>query len=109
MKTASVSQNTRISIEAEQALLGILFSDPSAMQTVRPFLRPVHFSEPLHSRLYEAFEAEFDKGAQIAPMAIASRFAGEAAMIDLGGFSYVSTMMGSLMRLAVGIASSALR
>ena len=40
-------------IEAEQALLGALLLNNDAFDRVSDFLRPEHFSEELHRRIYE--------------------------------------------------------
>lgn len=92
MKGATASPNIRTSIEAEQALLGMMFCDASTIQRVRPFLKPEHFSEPIHARLYGAFQEEFDAGAPMAPMSIASRFYADQAMQELGGPNYVAML-----------------
>ena len=40
-------------IEAEQALLGAILVNNEAIDRVSSFLKPVHFFEPLHGRIYE--------------------------------------------------------
>ena len=40
--------------EAEQALLGALLHNNMAFERVAEFLKPEHFSDPSHSRIYEA-------------------------------------------------------
>ncbi len=40
--------------EAEQALLGSILMANTAHQRVAEFLRPEHFADPLHGRLYDA-------------------------------------------------------
>ena len=44
------------SIEAEQALLGVLLYDNAAFERIGDYLQSRHFYEPLHQRLYAAIE-----------------------------------------------------
>ena len=41
-------------IEVEQALLGAILVDNRALEAVSALIRPEHFYDPLHQRLYEA-------------------------------------------------------
>lgn len=40
-------------IEAEQALLGAVLVNNDAFYRVSDFLKPIHFYEPLHRKIYE--------------------------------------------------------
>ncbi len=40
-------------IEAEQALLGAILVNNDAYYRVSDFLKPIHFNEPLHRKIYE--------------------------------------------------------
>ena len=40
-------------IEAEQALLGAILVNNDAYYRVSDFLKPMHFNEPLHRKIYE--------------------------------------------------------
>lgn len=41
-------------VQAEQAVLGSVFLDPSQLDHLSPWLRPEHFSRPAHAALYAA-------------------------------------------------------
>ncbi|MGH4028722.1 DnaB-like helicase N-terminal domain-containing protein [Actinomycetota bacterium Odt1-20B] len=41
-------------VKAEQAVLGAVFSAPSQLDRLAPWLRPEHFSRPVHAALYAA-------------------------------------------------------
>lgn len=71
-------------IEAEQALLGALLVNADAYPLVSSFLRPHHFSEPIHQRLFEAVAEVQAAGA--APTAILLRNA-LPADINIAGMS----------------------
>ena len=40
--------------EAEQALLGAILMNNRALERVSEFLRPDHFADPVHGRIYDA-------------------------------------------------------
>ena len=40
-------------IEAEQALLGAILANNSALERVSEFLKPVHFASPVHAAIYD--------------------------------------------------------
>jgi len=48
--------------EAEKSLLGAIFVNNRAYETVSEFLKPEHFSYPQHGRIYEACAKLIDRG-----------------------------------------------
>jgi len=50
------------SVEAEQAVLSAIITNNKAFERVSDFLRPAHFSEALHGRIYAAATALIEKG-----------------------------------------------
>ena len=50
----SVTQSLPQNVEAEAALLGALMVDNRLVEDVQLKLKPHHFFEPLHGRIYEA-------------------------------------------------------
>jgi DnaB-like helicase N terminal domain len=49
-------------VEAEQALLGAILISNDAYPCVARFLRPEHFYEPVHGRIYAAMAAVIERG-----------------------------------------------
>ena len=49
-------------IEAEQALLGAILINNEAYHRVAEFLRPEHFYEPVHGRIFEAMARLVESG-----------------------------------------------
>ena len=49
-------------IEIEQALLSALLTNNKAFDKVSDFLRPDHFAEPVHGRIYDAINKMIDLG-----------------------------------------------
>jgi replicative DNA helicase len=68
-------------IEAEQALLGSILVNNDAFDRVSDFLRPEHFSEELHRRIFDVASQLIRAGKIASPITLKT-FLGEA---DLGG------------------------
>src|SRR5579875_3243822 len=68
-------------IEAEQALLGAILVNNDAFDRVSDFLRPEHFSEELHRRIFEVMSQLIRAGKIATPITLKT-FLGEH---DLGG------------------------
>ena len=68
-------------IEAEQALLGAIFINNDAFDRVSDFLKPEHFSEELHRRVFEVASQLIRAGKVATPITLKT-FLGEH---DLGG------------------------
>ncbi len=79
-------------IEAEQALLGAILVNNDAFDRVSDFLKPEHFSEELHRRIYEV-TSQLIRAGKIASPVTLKTFLGDH---DLGGM----TMPQYLARLA---------
>ena len=54
-------------IEAEQALLGALLFDNEVYHRVGDWLKPDHFYDPLHGRIYEACSTLIERGQRADP------------------------------------------
>ena len=70
-------------IEAEQALLGAMLVNNDAFDRVSDFLKPEHFSEEIHRRIYEIASALIRAGKLASPITLKT-FLGEH---DIGGMS----------------------
>ena len=68
-------------IEAEQALLGAILINNDAFDRVSDFLKPEHFSEELHKRVYDVASQLIRAGKVATPITLKT-FLGDA---DLGG------------------------
>ena len=80
-------------IEAEQALLGILLCDNAAFDRLPDRLRPDHFREPLHGRIFETMLDAVRKGRLAAPILLCERFKNDPAFDDLGGARYLGHLI----------------
>ncbi|HVF36385.1 MAG TPA: replicative DNA helicase [Sphingomicrobium sp.] len=89
--TPSLPQN----IEAEAALLGALMIDNRLVEDVQIRLKPHHFFEPLHGRIYEAILRMTDKNMVANPVTLKPMFDGDEAMKEVGGPAYLAQLTGS--------------
>ncbi len=80
-------------IEAEQALLGAILFDNAAYERVGDALKPHHFYEPFHARLFTAIEEHIQKGQLAEPIVMMERFRRDAAFEELGGLRYLADLV----------------
>lgn len=78
--------------ESEQALLGCILYDNSALANLGGLLQPRHFFEGLHQRLFEAMQVSIAKGQKADVILLAQRFRGEQDFENLGGQEYLADM-----------------
>lgn len=76
-------------LEAEQQLLGALLYNNDAAARVLDFLKPEHFFQPLHGRIYEAVLTLIERGELANPVTLKMRFEQDEAMQELGGPGYL--------------------
>ena len=79
-------------IEAEAALLGAMMIDNRIAEDVMTKLRPEHFFEPLHGRIYAAIEMLVGDNRLATPVTLRPMFTQDAAMQELGGPAYLAQL-----------------
>jgi replicative DNA helicase len=82
-------------IEAEAALLGALMIDNRLVEDVQLKLRPEHFFEPLHGRIYESILRMTDANRVANPVTLRPLFDADEAMKEVGGPAYLAQLTGS--------------
>jgi len=82
-------------VEAEAALLGALMLDNRLVEDIGLKLKPHHFHEAVHGRIYEAILRLADKNMVANPVTLRPMFEGDEAMKEVGGASYLATLTGS--------------
>ncbi|HCR65250.1 MAG TPA: replicative DNA helicase, partial [Oceanicaulis sp.] len=80
-------------IEAEQALLGALLFDNEVYHRVGDWLKPDHFYDPLHGRIYEAASQLIISGALADAVVLKTRFERDPGMKEVGGAVYLADLM----------------
>ncbi|HEX2764446.1 MAG TPA: replicative DNA helicase [Allosphingosinicella sp.] len=82
-------------VEAEAALLGALMIDNRLAEDVQLKLRPDHFFEPLHARIYEQILKLVDRNMIASPVTLRPLFEADTEMKELGGPAYLAQLTGS--------------
>src|ERR1051326_4958275 len=88
---SSLPQN----VEAEAALLGALMIDNRLAEDIQLKLRPEHFFEPLHGRIYEQILRLLDKNMIASPVTLRPLFEADEEMKEVGGPAYLAQLTGS--------------
>ncbi len=81
--------------EAEQALLGAILMNNRAIERVAEFLRPEHFADPVHGRIYDACLALSTKNQIANPVTLKTYLGGDAGLQELGGDAYLARLAGA--------------
>ncbi len=89
--TPSLPQN----VQAEAALLGALMIDNRLVEDVQLKLRPDHFFEPLHARIYEAILRMTDANRVANPVTLRPLFESDETIKEVGGPAYLAQLTGS--------------
>src|SRR5688572_30838313 len=90
-QNAALPQN----VEAEAALLGALMIDNRLAEDIQLRLRPDHFYEPLHGRIYEQILRLLDKNMIASPVTLRPLFEADEEMKEVGGPAYLAQLTGS--------------
>src|SRR4029453_18457251 len=82
-------------VEAEAALLGALMIDNRLAEDIQLKLRPEHFFEPLHGRVYEQILKLIDRNMIAHPVTLRPFFEADEEMKEVGGPAYLAQLTGS--------------
>ena len=79
-------------IEAEAAFLGAILIDNRVLEDLQTPLRPHHFFEPLHQRIFERIVKLLDRNAVATPVTLKPYFETDDALKQLGGITYLAQL-----------------
>lgn len=79
-------------VECEQALLGAILINNDAFDRVGDFLKPEHFHEPMHQRVFDAIARLVRTGQLASPITLRPHFAQDTAMAQVGGADYLAEL-----------------
>ncbi|WP_394237974.1 replicative DNA helicase [Niallia oryzisoli] len=83
-------------MEAEQAVLGAIFLEPSSLTLASEILIPEDFYRGAHQRIFDAMLSLNDKGEAVDLITVSGELAAKKLLEDVGGFSYLSELAGSV-------------
>jgi replicative DNA helicase len=78
--------------EAEQALLGAILVNNAAYQRVAEFLRPEHFADPLHGKLFDMLGKLIERGQIATAVTLKTYLEQDEAMKAAGGATYLARL-----------------
>jgi len=81
-------------IEAEAAFIGAVLIDNRVVEELPVQLRPEHFFEPVHQRIFERISALLDRNAVVTPVTLKPYFEADEALKELGGVGYLARLTG---------------
>lgn len=84
--------------EAEQALLGAILLNNRAMERVE-FLRPEHFADPTHGRIFAACGKLIERGAIANPVSLKSFFEQDGQLAEIGGTVYLAQLANAVVSI----------
>ena len=85
--------------EAEQALLGAILVNNLAYNRVSDFLKPEHFADPLHGRIFEAAARLIERNQVATPVTLKPFFEREEALQQAGGAAYLARLAGAAISI----------
>ena len=77
-------------VEAEAVFLGAVLIDNRVLEELVTPLRPDHFFEPIHARIYERILQLLDRKAVVTPITLKPYFEADEALKELGGAAYLA-------------------
>jgi len=82
-------------LEAEAAFLGAVLIDNRVVEELQVPIRPEHFFESLHARIFERAQKLIDRNATASPVTLRPYFENDEALRELGGTSYLAQLTAS--------------
>lgn len=83
------------SIEAEQQLLGALLTNNDVFDRITQIIKPEHFYDPVHARIFDICAERIRKNALASPVTIKAFMEHDAGLKDLGGPAYLARLAGA--------------
>jgi len=88
-------------LDAEQALLGAILFDNETFNRITSKLEPKHFYDPVHGRIFAACAEVISAGNLADGVTMRERFAKDGGLKEIGGASYLLTLLESAAKLSV--------
>ena len=82
-------------IEAEQQLLGAILTNNEVYDRISSLVKPGHFFDPVHQRIFERAAARIQKNALASPVTMKPFFEDDAGLKELGGPAYLVRLAGA--------------
>ena len=83
------------SIEAEQQLLGAILTNNDIYDRVASIIKPEHFFDPVHARIFEVAAARIAKNNLPSPVTLNTFLQDDEGLSELGGAAYLARLAAS--------------
>ena len=83
------------SIEAEQQLLGAILTNNDIYDRVASIIKPEHFFDPVHARIFEVAAARIAKNNLASPVTLNTFLQDDEGLAELGGAAYLARLAAS--------------
>ena len=80
------------SFEAEQAILGSILMIDGTYRVAAEILRPEHFADPFHGKLFDLAGAMIDRGDKVTPLTLRPYVEQDITLGEAGGVSYIARL-----------------
>lgn len=88
-----------LNYEAEQGLLAALLEDNLAYDRVADFLRPTHFADAAHGRIFEAIGTLIERSQTANAITLKAQFDQDDALAEVGGSAYLAKLQSSAVTI----------
>ena len=82
-------------VEAEQQLLGAILTSNEIYDRIAAIVKPEHFFDPVHRRIFEVAIARIQKNALASPVTLKPFLQDEPGLAELGGPAYLVRLAGA--------------
>jgi replicative DNA helicase len=86
-------------LDAEQGLLGAILYDNETLNRIGDRLRPHHFHDPVHGKIFEVCQALIARGKLADAVILREHFSRDGALADIGGAAYLLTLVQNAAKL----------
>ena len=76
-------------LEAEQGVLGMLLVDNNHLERINDFLKPEHFSNAAHARIYQTMSQMIERGLEAKATTLKDFFEKDEGLKEVGGVRYL--------------------
>lgn len=91
----TLEREPQCNIEAEQLLLGSIITNNEALNQVADFLKPSHFYESIHGKIYDAASNILDRGMSASVISLDSMLLKDQVYVEAGGKEYLARLVSS--------------
>jgi replicative DNA helicase len=86
-----------VNFECEKALLGTLINHNGGLRKVAEVLKPEHFADPVHGRIYDAIWRLVEGGRVADAVTLRQFFENEGSFAEVGGTQYLGKLSASMV------------